>query len=92
MATLAVIVTPKSGKNEIAGWRGSELSVRVTSAPEGGKANIAACKAIASALGVPKTSVRVTRGESARHKIVEIDGLVDDDVRAIVGTPDEPLF
>ena len=85
MVTIAVVVTVKSGKNEIAGWRGTELSVRVTAAPEGGKANAAVCKTIAAALGVPKTNVSVSRGDTARHKIVEIAGVDEGDVRAAFG-------
>lgn len=92
MATLAVHVTPKSGRDEVAGWRGSELAVRVTAAPEGGKANAAVCKLVASALHVPKTSVRVVRGDTARHKVLEIDGAKDADLREAFGEPDVTLF
>jgi hypothetical protein len=51
------------------------LSVRVTAPPEDGKANAAVCKLVAKTLGVPKSAVRVVRGESARHKMLEIDGM-----------------
>ncbi|TDB38990.1 MAG: DUF167 domain-containing protein [Actinobacteria bacterium] len=75
MAILHVHATPKSSRDEIAGWRGGELSVRVTAPPEDGKANAAVCKVIAKALGVPKSAVRVTRGETSRHKTVEVEGI-----------------
>lgn len=51
------------------------MSVRVTAPPEDGKANAAVCKVIAKALGVPKSAVSVTRGETSRHKTVEIEGV-----------------
>ena len=92
MADLAIYVTPRSGRDEIAGWRGTELSVRVTVAPEGGKANAAACIVVAKALGVPKTSVRVVRGDTARHKILRIDSVDDVALRDAFGQPDAPLF
>lgn len=92
MATLAVHVTPKSGRDEVVGWRGSELSVRVTAPPEGGKANKAVCKVVAGILGVPKTSVRVLRGDSARHKVLEVEGLGEAELRNAFGEPDAPLF
>lgn len=92
MATLAVHVSPKSARDEIAGWRGSELAVRVTAAPEGGKATAAACKVIASALGVPKSSVRVLRGDVARHKLLDIPMVSDADIHAAFGEPDASLF
>jgi uncharacterized protein len=92
MAILAVHATPKSGRDEVVGWRGSELAVRVTAAPEGGKANSAVCKVIAAALGVPKTAVRVVRGDTARHKVLEIDGADDSDLKAAFGERDAGLF
>ena len=48
--------------------------MRVTVAPEGGKANAAVCRVVAKALGVPKTAVKVVRGESARDKMLEVAG------------------
>jgi len=92
MATIAVHATPKSGRDEVVGWRGSELAVRVTAAPEGGKANTAVCKVIAAALGVPKSSVRVIRGDTARHKVLEIDAVDEADLKVAFGEPDPGLF
>lgn len=89
---IAVHVTPKSGRDEVAGWRGGELSVRVTAAPEGGRANAATCEVLARALGVPKSSVRVVRGETSRHKQVEIEGVAEVDVVQAFGEPDASLF
>ncbi|MBU4556887.1 MAG: DUF167 domain-containing protein [Actinobacteria bacterium] len=89
---IALHVTPKSGRDEVAGWRGGELSVRVTAAPEGGKATAAACAVLARALGVPKSSVQVVRGETSRHKQVLIDDVTSDDVTAAFGTPEGTLF
>lgn len=92
MSTLAVHVTPKAGRDEVVGWRGSELSVRVTAAPEGGKANSAVCIVIAKRLGVPKTSIQVVRGDTSRHKILEISSADDAMIAAEFGLPDESLF
>lgn len=74
-ARLPVHITPRSARDEIIGWRGGELSLRVTAPPEGGKANAAACQLLARRLGIAKSAVRVVRGESSRHKQVEIDGI-----------------
>jgi uncharacterized protein YggU (UPF0235/DUF167 family) len=51
------------------------LAIRVTAAPEAGKANAAVEALLAEALGVRKTSVRVAVGRSGRRKLVEVDGL-----------------
>jgi uncharacterized protein YggU (UPF0235/DUF167 family) len=72
---LTVRATPKAGRNEIAGRRADgALLVRVTAAPEDGRANAAVCALVAKALGVPKSAVRVVRGETSRDKILEVEG------------------
>ena len=89
---IAVHVTPRSNRDAVAGWRGGELSVTVTAPPEDGKANAAACVVVAKALGVPKSSVRVVRGETSRHKQLEVTGIAEETVVAAFGTPPEALF
>jgi hypothetical protein len=84
---LAIHVTPKAPRDEVAGWRAGELEVRVSAPPEDGRANRAACDVIARALGVPRSAVRVARGERARHKQVEIDGVAEDDLVRTFGQP-----
>ena len=91
-ARIALHVTPKAGRDEVVGWRGSELQVHVRTAPESGKASDAACRVIAAALGVPPTNVRVLRGHVSRHKQVQVDGVDADAVRAAFGEPPEALW
>lgn len=74
---VAVVVTPKSSRDAVAGWvvdaNGErELSVKVTAAPEKGKATKAVCKLLAAFFSVPKSSVECVRGDLSRHKMVEI--------------------
>lgn len=87
MTRIAVHATPKAAREEVAGWRGSELSVRVTAAPEDGKANGAVCKVVAKALGVAPSRVKVVRGEASRHKVLEIDA-DPEQLTAAFGSPD----
>lgn len=89
---IAVHATPKSGRDEVCGWRGDELCVRVTAAPEDGKANAAVCEVLAKSLGVPKSAVKVVRGGTSRHKSVEVEGVGEAEVAAMVGEPEERLF
>ena len=83
-ARLLVRVTPRSGTNSIAEPRGGRLLLRVTAAPEDGKANAAACKLVAKALRIGKTSVNVTGGETARDKTLTIDGLSAQEVADVL--------
>ena len=49
--------------------------MRVTAAPEDGKANDAVVALLAERLGVPRRAVRVAGGASSRVKWIEVDGL-----------------
>ena len=64
-------VTPKASRNRIVEENGA-LRVYVTVAPEGGKANAAVIKLLAKALGVPKSSLVLIRGQSSRDKLLRI--------------------
>ena len=79
---LPVLVTPKASRDEVVGWHedangARELHVKVTAAPEKGKATKAVGKVLAAFFGIPKSSVRCTRGETSRHKMFEIPDSVD---------------
>ena len=47
----------------------------MAAAPERGRANEALVGLLAEALGVPRAGVSVVGGQTARRKIVEVDGL-----------------
>ena len=79
---LAIRVQPKAGRNEIAGRRAGRLLVRVTAAPEAGKANQAARKAVAKALGVAPGRVEIVRGAKSRDKDLAIEGLTGAELKA----------
>ncbi len=53
----------------------SVVRVRVAAAPVDGKANEALERLLASALEVPRSSVRVVVGLTSRRKQVEVDGV-----------------
>lgn len=79
-------VIPRARRDELAGTRNGRVLVRVTAPPVDGKANAAVCALLAAAAGVPRGRVAVVRGETARDKLVRIEG-VDDEaaVRARLG-------
>ena len=49
-----------------------------------GRANEAVRELIAERLGVPKGRVRITRGASSRGKTIEVDGLTQEQVEALL--------
>jgi uncharacterized protein (TIGR00251 family) len=81
---LAVRVTPRARRTEIAGWQGSVLHVRVAAAPEAGEANRAVIEALAAAFAVPRSAVALLRGGRAREKLFRISGRSLDDLRGRV--------
>jgi uncharacterized protein len=82
---LAVRVQPRSRSNEIAGERAGALIVKVTAPPVDGKANGAVRRLIAKRLRVPAGRVSIVRGESSRDKLVEVDGVGDEELRRALG-------
>lgn len=65
---LSVKATPKAARDEIAGVRNGALLVKVTAAPDKGKANAAIIALLADTIGVPKAAFEQVAGETARHK------------------------
>jgi uncharacterized protein len=56
------------------------LKVRVAAPPQDGRANAALEALLATALGVPKSAVRVASGHSSARKRVDVDGLARDEI------------
>lgn len=72
---LAVKVVPRAARNEVAGWIGDRLRVRIAAAPERGRANAELESFVAGLLGVPARDVRVVSGHAAPLKLLEIDSI-----------------
>lgn len=80
-ARLNIRVTPRSSRNEVRGFVGDVLQVRVTAAPVDGRANEAVVRLLAEHLGVPRTAVRIVAGNAGREKFVAVDGLTTEELR-----------
>jgi uncharacterized protein (TIGR00251 family) len=74
MARITVRVTPRASRDDIAGWEGDTLRVRVKAAPTDGNANAAVAALLANALAVRQSSVHIVSGAASRTKIVEVEG------------------
>jgi uncharacterized protein YggU (UPF0235/DUF167 family) len=88
-ARLRVRLTPSGGADRIDGRAidadgAPYLKARVRAAPENNEANRALEKLIAKSLGVAKTKVAVTRGATARMKVLEIDGASEAEIAAFM--------
>ena len=72
---------PGSSRDEISGWLGDSLKVRVRAPAEGGKANAAVIKVLARCLGVPLQALEIVSGTTAARKVLEVDTLSEVEVR-----------
>lgn len=85
MARIRVTVSPGASRSELVGRHGDGWRARIAAPPERGRANDALCKLLAATLSVPRGSVRVVGGQSARAKVVEIDGLEPAEIERRLG-------
>jgi len=84
VADLRIRLTPRAkGRDRLAGRREDGVVLaRVSAPPVDGRANEALCRLLADALDVPPSRVSVIRGQTAREKVVRVDGLDDTQVAA----------
>ena len=69
---LRVRVQPRGARNRVVGVRADAVKVQVTAPPVEGAANLAVVELLAEWLNVPRRSVTIVAGHSARDKLVEI--------------------
>lgn len=79
---LAVHVQPNARRTEVAGIHGEALKIRLHAPPVDGKANAALLTFLAEALGVARSAVEITRGETSRTKQVRVRGISTEDAVA----------
>lgn len=84
---LTVEVRPRAGRDEIAGWQGDRLRVRVAAPPADGAANEAVRTLLAERLRCARSRVEIVRGQTARTKIVRVVGLAPHEAAARLAPP-----
>jgi len=72
---IVIKATPNAPRDELMGWLGDTLKVKIHAPALDGRANEALCAFLAFTLGLPKRSVSLVQGEKSRQKLVQIDGL-----------------
>ncbi len=69
---ISVRVIPRAKINRVEVQPDGTLRVHTTTAPTDGKATADVIKMLARHYGVPKTSIKLIRGETSRDKVFEI--------------------
>jgi uncharacterized protein (TIGR00251 family) len=73
--TLAVKVQPRAPRNEVGEPLGSELRLKVTAPPVDAAANAAVLRLLAEKFDCPRGAVQILRGQTSRHKVIQLHGL-----------------
>jgi hypothetical protein len=80
----AVRVQPRASRDEIAGLMSGALKIRLQAPALEDRANEALCQLLAELLKTPKAAVRILSGHHSRSKRVEVRGVTEQQILALV--------
>jgi hypothetical protein len=86
-AEVRIRLQPRARRDEVVGERAGAIVVRVTAPPVDGRANAALCALVARAAGVSRSRVSLVRGQTSRDKLVRVDGVAEEALRAALLGP-----
>lgn len=70
---IRVHIQPGAKQNEIVGRYGDAVKIRLQAPPIEGRANKALIEFLAKKIGIPKSSIKITHGQSSRNKTLSLD-------------------
>ncbi len=70
--SFAVYVQPRASKKKIAGCYQDAMKIKLTAPPVGGAANKQCIEVLAKALGMPKSTISITGGQTHRLKQIQV--------------------
>ena len=82
--TFTVRVQPRASRDEVAGVMDGALKVRLQAPALEDRANVALCEYLAGLLKTPKSAVRILNGDRSRIKRIEIHGVTEQQVLALL--------
>jgi uncharacterized protein (TIGR00251 family) len=83
MARLTVKVHPRAKRSALTGRLGDAWKLALAAPPVDGKANDECVRFFAEFAGVPRSRVRIVMGLTSRLKVVEIEGVSQQDIELI---------
>ena len=86
MARLTVKVHPRARRSALAGRIGDAWKLSLAAPPVDGKANEECVRYLAEFAGVPRSRVRIVMGLTSRVKVVEIEGVPQEDLERRLAT------
>ncbi len=84
--TLVVLihVQPRASRDRLGPMHDGRLKVAVTSPPVDGEANAAVIELLAKSLGVRRSAIEITAGQTGRKKTVRITGVTQAELDAVL--------
>jgi len=73
-------VQPGARKNEVVGYDGSVIRLKIAAPPVEGKANREVIAFLSQRLDIKKGALTIRRGLTSRDKVIAVDGLSRDEV------------
>jgi uncharacterized protein (TIGR00251 family) len=90
-AVLELLVVPRAARTRVLGEHGGRLKLQLAAPPVDGAANEALLTFLAGALRLKRSAVVLLRGESARRKVVRVEGLGAEGVAAALAADAGPV-
>ena len=86
--SLKIHVTPRGSRNQVVGWRGGVLHIKLTAPPVEGAANAQLVQFMADVLGIRKRDIEIAGGERSREKMIIVRGMTADQIADRLGQPE----
>jgi uncharacterized protein (TIGR00251 family) len=77
---LPVKVQPGAGRNEVAGFSGGVLQIKIAAPPEKGRANRELIDFLSRLLDVRKSAIAIVKGATSRNKLIAVEGLTASEI------------
>lgn len=84
---LHLFIQPKASKNEVIGPHNGEIKIKITSPPVDGEANAGLIEFLSKLFKIPKRDIKLTKGETNRHKVVELVGISLEKAQELLKAP-----
>ena len=85
MARIEVKVHPRARRTALAGRFGEAWKLDLAAPPVDGKANQECIRFFAELAGVARGRVRIVSGATARLKVVEVEGVGQEELERLIG-------
>ena len=82
MARITIRAHPRAKRSAVAGKLGDAWKLDLAAPPAEGRATEECVRFLAELAGVPRSRVRVVSGAAARTKIVEVEGVAQEELEA----------